>query len=430
MIKRPISNILLSNIQKDDLSLYLSLLFNAREQGEGKILAYNEKTSQNGSFWPNNTDFNAIFSFNHLFSLNAGRSAFLAILECLELEKKSEIIIQAFTCTALASPIIKAGFKPIYADIDDNLNIDPQSLEEKITDKTKAVVVQHTFGYPAQIEKIQEICKKYNLLLIEDCAHCIGIKYKDKYLGQFGDISFFSFGRDKIITAGYGGMIGTNSDLIAQRLKNYISNLDYPDKFWTFKQILHPILINYFVLPFYNFGFIGKAFGKLFLILNLTSKSVYKKEKEGKWVNYFPKKMPGALKILANNQLQKIEQFQTHRREICEFYIKNIPNGFSLVFKNEKDIQTSFMRFPILINNPDKKEKLLSCLEKKGIYLYDGWSDSVILPPDSNQEKFLYKKGSCPKAENLAQKIINLPTHINLSAQDAQYLITAIQQCK
>ncbi len=426
MIKKPISNILSSNIQNDDLKLCLSLLFNDTEKQSGKILEYYEKSSQNGGFWPKNAFFDEVFSFKYIFPINAGRSALLAILECLELPKSSEIMIQAFTCTAAINPIIKAGFKPIYADIDSELNIDPNDIEKKITDNTKAIIVQHTFGNPAQIQKIKELCKNKNIFLIEDCAHCLGIKYQEKYLGQFGDLAFFSFGRDKMLSAGFGGMIATNNDTIAQRLNNYISNLDYPDNSWTFKQLLHPLLISKIIVPVYEFFSLGKFLGKIFLFLGITSKSVYDSEKQGKWPNIFPKKMPGALKVLTLNQLNKLELFLKHRQKISSYYLQNIPKEISPVFKNTG----SFIRFPILINDSEKKKQIIHTMAKNGIYLYDGWSDAVILPPDAKQERFFYKADSCPNAQNLSKQIINLPTHINIDEKDAQRIISILKQCK
>ncbi len=89
--------------------------------------------------------------------------------------------MQAFTCNAVSNPIFWAGAKPIYVDIDETYNMDPADLKNKISSKTKAVIVQHTFGVPAQIEKIQEICKKNKLILIEDMAHALGSKYQGNY---------------------------------------------------------------------------------------------------------------------------------------------------------------------------------------------------------------------------------------------------------
>jgi dTDP-4-amino-4,6-dideoxygalactose transaminase len=429
MFKRPISNILSSNIQKDDLHLAISLLFKPKELTNGQILDCYEKTAQDGSFWPKNAYFSPVFTHKHYFSFNAGRSALLAILGCLNLNEGNEIVVQAFTCTAVVSPIIKAGLEPVYCDIDNNLNLDPNDLIEKITLNTKAVIVQHTFGYPAQIEKIAQVCKENNLILIEDCAHCLGNKINNRYLGTFGDIAFYSFGRDKVVSAGFGGMVGVNDDTIAQRLNNYMGEIDFPKKSWTIKQIFHPIIINYFVLPLYDFLALGKIIAKLFLIFNLTAKSVYDIEKKGKWSPSFPKKMPSALKILANNQLEKLAMFQERRKNIVAYYSKNICDGFSPAFGNIND-GTYLIRYPLLINDVSKKKKLLNCLNKKGIYLYDGWADSIIVPPDSDINKFKYKQGSCLNAEKLAPQIINLPTHINISLADARDIMQTLKQCK
>lgn len=112
------------------------------------------------------------------------------------------MILQAYTCVSVSNAIIATGAKPIYVDIDaQTLNINPQLIEKHITQKTKAIIVQHTFGIPADIHAIQSIVKKHQLFFIEDCAHALGAQYKEKMVGSFGDIAVYSFGRDKVISS-------------------------------------------------------------------------------------------------------------------------------------------------------------------------------------------------------------------------------------
>ena len=109
---------------------------------------------------------------------NSGRSALLAILESFGIGAGDEVIVQAFTCVAVPNSVIWAGAKPVYVDIDESYNTDPIDAEKKITKKTKALIVQNSFGIPAQIEKLLLLAKKYKFLVIEDCAHALGATYK------------------------------------------------------------------------------------------------------------------------------------------------------------------------------------------------------------------------------------------------------------
>ncbi len=288
ILSKAISTSLSPNIEKDDIKLAFNLLFKPSNWIAGRAVEELEE------------EFKKYLGVRYAFSFNSGRSALMAILYSLGAKKEDEILIQSFTCTASINPILYFNAKPVFIDIDDSLNLDPLELEKKITGKSKAVVLQHTFGWPAKVEKILEIAKKNNLFVIEDVAHSLGAKYKNKLCGSFGDASFFSFGRDKIISSVFGGMAVTNNQKIAEKIKEFRDKISYPSRLWAFQQILHPILVNYFVLPAYSLSRLaGLVLLGAFHKLQILSKSVYKKEKEGAVSKYFPKKMPNALAALA-----------------------------------------------------------------------------------------------------------------------------------
>ena len=112
-----------------------------------------------------------LFKFKKGFLFGSARSSLFALLKTLELDKGSEVIVTGFTCEVVPNAVINAGYKPIYVDINPvNYCMDPTVMEEIITDKTKVIIIQHTFGIPAQIEELTKIAKKYNLYIIEDCA--------------------------------------------------------------------------------------------------------------------------------------------------------------------------------------------------------------------------------------------------------------------
>jgi dTDP-4-amino-4,6-dideoxygalactose transaminase len=194
--------------------------------------------------------------------------------------------------------------------------------------------------------------------------------------------------------------------------------------------LLHPILTNYLVLPAYGLNSnLGRIILGLFHILKILSKGVYKKEKEGKIPKYFPKKLPNALAILALNQFKKLERFNEHRRKIAKFYQENLKNSkFILPLAEPKEnIIPTFMRYPILTDFDT--DEILSEARKERIYLDDGWRKSPIVPPDTKIDKMEYRFGSCPKAEEISKKILNLPTHINISEKEAKKIINFLKKC-
>ena len=411
-MNRPIFTSLSPNTEKDDILLALKLIFQPQKW---KVKSQKSKVKNFED------EFKNYLGVKHAIAFNSGRSAFLAILNTLNLKKESEVLLQAFTCNAAVNPILWSGLKPVFVDIEkETLNIDPADLERKITPKSKVVLVQHTFGLPANLDEILKICEKYNLILIEDCAHSLGAEYKGRKVGTFGKAAFFSFGRDKVISSIYGGMAVTNDDVLAQKIRDFQEKLSFPSNFWIFQQLLHPLLTNYLIIPLYAFSF---QFGRLILgafhKLKILSKAVQKKEKEGKKPKYIPKRMPNALAMLALNQFKKLEKFISHQREIAKFYDKSLsaaaPAARQPLFRPGR----IYMRYSLLIENQNP-DKILKKARRQKIFLDDGWRKTPIVPPDTNQAKMGYVLGSCPQAEKVAKHILNLPTHINVSKKDAQ----------
>ena len=143
-------------------------------------------------------------------------------LSCLAtgLKKGDEVIVPAMSHTATSHAVEYTGAKAVFADVDlVTGNINPYQIEKKINSKTKAIIIVHMAGLPCQITQIRKISKKYNLILIEDCAHSVGTKYNNKHVGNFGTFGCFSFYPTKQITTGEGGMLITNNKIFYKKIK-------------------------------------------------------------------------------------------------------------------------------------------------------------------------------------------------------------------
>ena len=418
---RPISISLSPNTEKDDIRLALKLLF---QPWDWKLNHYATRPRSVGL----EEEFKRYLGVKYAISFNSGRSALMAILDSLDIKKDDEVLLQGFTCNSAVNPILAKGAKPVFVDVVDTINMDPEDLKKKITSKSKVAMIQHTFGWPAQIDEILKIAKQNNLFLVEDCAHSLGAKYKGKFCGTFGDVAFFSFGRDKIISSVFGGLAVTNNEEIGERIKNFREKCDFSSNFWIFQQLLHPILVNYLVLPAYGLNqYLGRIILGLFHQLSILSKGVYKKEKKGEIPKYFPKRFPNALATLALNQFKKLEKFNNHRRKTASFYEKELKNtGFNLPLAKSQEGRTpAFMRYPILVNFDI--DEILQKLRRKKIFLDDGWRKSPVVPPDTDIDKMGYLFGSCPQVEKVAQNIVNLPTHINISEKEAKIIVNFLK---
>ncbi len=153
--------------------------------------------------------------------MSGGTGALIAALVGLGVGPGDEVIVPAYTFMASASAVLAVGAIPVLADIDESMTIDPASVEEKITDKTKAIIPVHICGFPANMDALKEIAAKHNLVILEDACQADGGSYKGKRLGSIGDAGAFSFNVFKIITAGEGGAVVTNNRKVYERALIY-----------------------------------------------------------------------------------------------------------------------------------------------------------------------------------------------------------------
>ena len=169
--------------------------------------------------------FSEFFGYPYSIALNSGTSgdiAACAALYSVGAKPGDEIIAPALGFVAVGNGIRAAGFTPRFVDIEKegSLNINPEGIEEKINDKTKAIMVVHTNGKPAKMEKIMQIVRKHNLSVIEDCCEAHGAKIDGKYVGSFGDMAIFSFYAAHLIWSVEGGMISTKSERFANAVRS------------------------------------------------------------------------------------------------------------------------------------------------------------------------------------------------------------------
>lgn len=370
--RRVISASLSPNTEADDVWEAIKTLFSPWKWKTGREL----KLIQN---WFLNRFKENIVLFN------SGRSALLAILRAFDIGIGDEVIVQAFTCVAVPNSVLWAGATPVYSDIDDTYNIDPTSLEQKIAKKTKAIIVQHTFGKSANMKAILPIAQKYKLFVIEDFAHTMSLPMQ-------GDAAFFSFGRDKVLSSVWGGgaIIRANHQSPITKLTRYHETLPMQGYSWIFQQLLHPIMFA-IILPTYSLG-LGKVLLVLLQKLRLLSFPVYPEEKRGQKPSDFPAKYPNALAALLNRQLHKLDRYTSQRKAITKIY-----GG-----------QGVYLRFPMRVENPDD---LRARAKQEGI-LIGNWYHNVVDPSGVDFRAVGYTVGSCPRAEDTARHVINLPTRI------------------
>jgi dTDP-4-amino-4,6-dideoxygalactose transaminase len=414
------------NTEKDDLELAKRIL-RGEEDLRGSIGSLREAL-----FYLLKQNENLIeISKESIFLFNRGRDSIYFYLKALELNEGDEVIVQAFTCVAVVAPILWNKLKPVYVDIDSKgFNMDLSLLEEKITKKTRAIVVQHTFGNLIDMKMVKDIVEKANkereqkerIKIIEDAAHIFPSDFKGEYskLGKYSDMLLFSFSQDKSISSTQGAAsIILDEDALDIAIENY-SELHKPSKkesLYNARYIkLWSLIKKYYftnLIPFTNIT-IGRVLIILFRNLGLIRKQAKADTTEFAGIE----KLSQVQAVLLSNQLKKISKINQKREKISRFYHSNLKESFR--FKTENGL---LLRYPILLDNRREIKKRL--LEKE--IIAGNWYSSPVHPLASEElVEADYKLGSCPIAEKVGKNILNLPTNVEVTEEDAKEIVEII----
>lgn len=316
---------------------------------------------------------------------------FMSLLS-LSLKKGDEIITSAMTFCSAVNVIENAGAKPVLVDIQkDSLNIDSEKIEKKITKKTKAIIIVHFAGMPCDMKKITKITKKYNIKLIEDCAHAIETKYKGIHVGNFGYAGCFSFYANKnITTAGEGGMI----------LSKNKNNDDYYKK----------------------------------LRLHGMSKEAWKRFDIKKNYHNYDLEFSGLKNNMTNVQasmgivqLKKIEKMWNLRKKIYfkyQNFFKNYNVGMQIINDSLKNYKHAYHLFVIYFRNTGKtniRNKLIQFLKKNKIGF--GIHYRAINDLKYYKKKYKWNKNTAPNAFEIGSNILSLPLQPDLTAKEQKYIL-------
>jgi dTDP-4-amino-4,6-dideoxygalactose transaminase len=297
----------------------------------------------------------------------------LALLS-IGVKRGDEVLVADYTFPATGHAVLYCGAKPVFVDVDlKTYNIDPDLIEEKITERTKAIIPVHTFGQPAEMDKIMEIAEDYNLKVIEDAACALGAKYKNKFAGTIGDIGCLSFHARKGITTGEGGMVVTDDKNLADKIRNL--SVFGMTSAWDREKSAE------FIIP--EFTEVG--------------------------YNY---KMSDITAAVGVAQLRKLDKIIERKRELAKYWdeklqqIENISPPY--VSEHVKHIYQSYVA---LVDRHINRNKLIVTLMKRGIQTQIGTYASHIQPVYNSNQK-------CPNSLDIFNRSLALPMYSMLREED------------
>jgi perosamine synthetase len=320
--------------------------------------------------------FSAYLGVKNSVAVSNGTIALDLALKALDLRPGDEVISPAFTFIATANCILYQSLRPVFADVDPRtFNIDSDSLAEKITPKTRAVIGVHLYGQPFDLKAIQRICDDHDLILIEDCAQAHGAEFDGRKVGTFG-VGCFSFYPTKNMTTGEGGMVTTNDDSIAAKLR---------------------LLRNHGDTGKYNHVALG--------------------------YNYRMMNLQAAIGLV---QLGRLEEFTAKRIRNAEFLNQEIRiNGLTRPYK-APNVRHVYHQYVVRVEDdfPANREKLMDYLQSKGIGVAVHYPKPIYDQP--LYRELGYGEERCPVSEDVSQRVMSLPVHPSLKEDDLKYIAAAL----
>lgn len=326
----------------------------------------------------------------YALAISNGTAALHAACYAAGITTGDEVITTPITFAASANCVLYFGGKPVFADINpDTWNIDPKEIERKITNKTKAVIAVDFTGQAVQLDEIKAICKKHNLILIEDAAHSIGTKYNGKPVGSIADLTTFSFHPVKTITSGEGGAILTDNEEFYKKMKLFRS---------------HGITRD----------------------TDLMTQNPFNGYNEQIEIGY-NYRMTDFQAALGSSQLKKLPLFSQRRKEIVSQYNAAFSQVPQLIVQKEiPESDTTRHLYIIRIKSDTLKvgrDEIYKALNAENIGLQVHYIPVYSHP---YYQTLGYEKGLCPVAEKLYEEIITIPLYYSLTEDDVKSVISAV----
>ena len=340
------------------------------------------------------------------FFFYRGRVGLFALLRALGVGQGDQVATQAFTCLAVPEAILAAGARPLYIDLKaGSVNMDPEDLRERITPEVRAVVVQHTFGIPADLGELCKIAEEAGVPVIEDCCHTHCSTFEGKPVGGFGVGAFYSHEWGKPVVCGIGGSLAVNEDGLREKVKVLASDMRRPGLMRVGMIQAQFFVFNLLYRPFF-FWTLKQAFNRL--SRGGIAVGNFNPVDADQLPDDFKTMLAPSLRRRLLRRLQNVEAIAGHSRRIAAGYRDGLAGGPVTLVDECENAETAYARFPVWVRN---KSDLMMHAQGENIEVAE-WYNTPVHPLEGvDAEKVGYEWGSCENAERACGRIVSLPVH-------------------
>ena len=356
---------------------------------------------------------------SHCVAFSAGRVALFGILRGLGIGRGDEVIVPLPTHVVVTNAVRYTGATPVYADCRlTDFNVDPDAVAAALGPRTRAVLVQHTFGIPADIDALLDLTETRGVPLIEDCVHSLGATWRGEPVGGFGRAGFFSTEETKVISTTMGGAAVTSDEELAASLRHFERACPPPGVSLTRRRLAK--LAAYHVLTEPHVHVAARPAYELFGGRNPLPVPTSPEELAGERPPEYEQRFSAGQAEIGLRQLGALGANLAHRRAIAADYARRLaPHGFEPPVV-AAEAEPAWVRYPVRVADRDAAMKVLRRFAVPGTWFTSVQEEAV--RPTING----YVQGSCPNAERAARELINLPTHQRVRLEDAARLAEAV----
>lgn len=352
-----------------------------------------------------------------------GRVAMCAILKALGVTAGDEVIIQAFTCIAVPCPVLATGAKPVFCDIDPlTFNLDPASVEASITPRTKAIVVQHTFGIPADMDRILPIARAHSIPVIEDCCHTVASRWRGQRVGSLADAAFSAYRWGKPLVLGIGGTAIMHDERGRERLREIAAGSRKPGALETARIRLETVAHGLLLRPSL-FWTLRDGYRSL-IKLGVAIPTFPKLDLHGE-LSDMDKAMPHYhQERLAARINTAFDQDVAFRRRRAGQYAEALNRLGAITPKLDERYDPVHLRFPFRVT---EKARILEEARKHRVEFGDWFISAVHPHADAESQDLGYRQGMCPTAEQTAKQVLTLPIYHRVRESDVERSVELLE---